>query len=507
MKTLIFSLLLLSTSLLARGYNPQEICVNVDKAVKEANFIYKKFDDPTNALVLLNGTDFRSITYRKPDCMTEKQYLSYLEKYAFYSAKSTKNSRNTRTLEEFVKKYPNRPNFLLYLANAYENNYFSQNYYRNKGKMRTQAIDTYKKYIELAKKQKQRVDKHALEFVKSGGLKKAEKTWGKYLNPQNKIPLGSFQAYYIDTREPKKVIYSEGVDTVSINYPYDQFHNINSANFGGYWVGKVKYDKDTKENIVIYQSQATTRIIVDGYIIYDGTNSAEIPYEFKKGVHTIEVEHLNRWHTTNLLVKILPMVKKYSRNELQAVLKPLVEQQTQFWYVGVYESERKGNDITLRIQKSDKPVVLMLQSHRMVTWNIVNDYNVEIKAIVANSTSMVSSISGDVKNSKIFFTDYPVGRGYKSGLEEKRNQKCKCIANGILTCGSSSGFDADTIPKMFGKKIRGFSGKYRTAILAVPQVQMSDKIYREIEVRKEKIDALRAKCTKNKQINTEDLFR
>lgn len=47
---------------------------------------------------------------------------------------------------------------------------------------------------------------------------KAEKTWGSYLNPKNIIPDNKFKVFYINTNNPRKVIASETVNKISVNY-------------------------------------------------------------------------------------------------------------------------------------------------------------------------------------------------------------------------------------------------------------------------------------------------
>lgn len=494
-------LLLAPLVLMAKIYSPDEVCNDTRLVMKEAKLINEKFKDPTNAVNLLGASAFRNILYRKPECMSEKEYLEHLDTYSIYLAKS-ENYSSMSTLENFIKQYPQHLNFYLTLGQLYEKQYYEQ----KRVDAREKALDKYTTYIKLAKEQHQSVDKNVLEFVESGGLQKADETWGQYLNPQGEIPLGAFKAFYIDTHQPKKIIASEIVKNISVNYPYKDFHNIDSANFGGYWVGKMKFAEDTKKTIYISQSNATTRVIVDGYILFDGAYRPQIEYLFKKGVHTIEVEHINRWHTTNLVVKIVDYIKKYNQQELKTKLDSSVRDDTQFWYVGAYESEKQDNSIILRVQKSDKPVVLLLESYRVVTWKIDNSYNTNIKAIVVHSNTPEATIEGDIKGIDIMYAQNRVGSGYDSGMQSERNRKCQCIS-GHFTCGGNGGFNADGIPRLYNKKVRGFSGKYASSILSVPEIEMSDKKYAEIESYKKKMNALQEKCYKNKNIKVDELFK
>jgi hypothetical protein len=496
-----YFLLLIPILLLSRSNPHEEICDNVKLVTQEAKMIYEKFNDPTNALNLLNSSVFRNITFRKPDCMTKNEYLNYLGTHSLYMSE-TKNNHSFKMIENYVKKYPEYLYFQYMLGKSYENQYvkFKNQDYREK------ALIVYRKYIDNAKLQNVKVEKHILDFVKTGGLVKSKSSWGKYLNPSGEAPLGKFKAVYIDTHEPKKIVASEIVEQIGVNYPYNKFHNIKSSNFGGYWVGSLKVEKETKKMIYVSQSNATTRVIIDGYVVYDGSYQGGVPFTFTKGVHKIEVEHLNRWHTTELNIKIIDKVEKYTIPKIKEKLTPVVGKRTEFVYVGVYESEKKDSKITLKVQKSKSPIVLLLQSYSAVTWVLDNYVKTDIQAIIINSHSPEATIQGDIQNIPVLYSKSPLGHGYTSGLPTKRTGNCTCLS-GHYTCGSSGGFRAGMIPQEFAKIIRGFSGKYAASILAVPQLRMSDEKYKEIESYKNKITRMRSECTKNKTLTPDELFK
>jgi len=483
------------------NYNPNQQCDNARLVLKEADMIYKKFDDPTNALNLLNAGAMRNITYREPACMDKKEYMKALEKYAFFISQSKQN-RSFNSIENFIKKYPDNLKFKLYLAEAYENQfraYKMSNY-------RTKALEAYKEYVKTAKKQKVKVSKYILKFIASGGLYKSKNSWSKYLNPDGSAPFNAFKVIYIDTKNPKEIVATQKVKDVAIGFQGEKLFNIDAANFGALWIGKVKFDKETKRTLYISQSQATARVIINGYVVYDGQNRGEVSYTFKKGVSTIEVEYLNRWHTVDFSFKMLKSVKKLTQQELIAALKPLVTKKTEFLYIGVYESEKKDSHVVLRVQKSKKPVVLMLQSQRAVIWEIKNPTHTKIQAVVINSSSPEATIMGDIKGVKVLYSKRRVGNGYQSGLPTKRRQNCQCIS-GHYTCGGTSSFNADSIPSAFNKRVRGFSGKYRVGILSVPELDMSDVKYQEIEAYRKLQMKKRNECAGNKNISPDELFK
>ncbi|SFV52049.1 hypothetical protein MNB_SV-6-1344 [hydrothermal vent metagenome] len=495
MKKLI--VLLIPFVLIGRGYNPDDICKDVKIVAKEAEMIDKKFKDPKNAFALLNATAFRQITYRKPKCMNEKEYLSYLDTYAYLST----YSERIGTIEQFVKKYPNHIYFYKVAGESYERQFDK---YQN-SEYRQKALKYYAKYVELSKEKNQKVDKRVVEYLKTGGLKKAKSTWGKYLNPKGDIPIGKYRAFYIDTHNPKTVVATEIVEDIAVNYPYKEFHGIDSANFGGYWVGKLKFSKDTQKSIYVSQSNSTTRVIIDGYVVYDKKQRGGVDYNFTKGTHTIEVEFINRWHTTTLSVKVMDRVTRLKKDEIIDRLSRHVTDDTIFDYVGVYESDNKNNTIELKLEKSDKPTVLLLQSHRAVTWDIDNSNGVDIAAIVINSSRLESEVRGDIDGVEVLYSQRRVGNGYRSGLPANNKRDCQCIS-GHYTCGESRLFIADEIPSRFGKKVSGFSGEYAATTMSVPQVNMTPDIYKKIEQYNTKIKEMKSECTKNKSITPDKLF-
>lgn len=125
------------------------------------------------------------------------------------------------------------------------------------------------------------------------------KTWGDDLNPTNEIPLNSFKAFYINTNNKKQVIATSHVKQVAIEYSYSDLHDIHSQNFGAYWVGMFEFTEDQALHFNVHLSWASTRIIVDGFVVYEGGSKTRVPYLFTKGKHKIEVEYTNNWHTTD----------------------------------------------------------------------------------------------------------------------------------------------------------------------------------------------------------------
>ena len=496
MKLFSVGLMLLVATLSLYAISDADVCKEVEKVSQESKLIYEKFDDTKNALILLNNTEFRRILNTKPSCMDEKVHLHYLEQYALYLSK-TGDYHTPRYLEPLMKMYPESALFHKLLGNFYQKEFEKHTI----PKMRDAALESYKRYIEFATKEKQKIDKDIQEFVKHGGLKKAQSTWADQLNISRDIPKNAFRAYYIDTTNPKRIVASETVSEINVNYPYKDFHNIDSGHFGGYWVGNIESKIDEKKVFYISFSNSKLRLIIDGYIVYEGQSNAEIPYTFTKGSHKVEVEYLNGWHTTSLAIKILPEIKKYTQQELKERLNLFENKALTFWYVGTHESKNKDNSINITLKKSDKPVVLLLESHRASTWKINNPLQTKVEAILIHSSTPQSSIEGEIdKNTPILYSQNRLATGYKL------LQKCSCIS-GHFHCE-----DGIFSPKSFifapeGQTISGFSGAYSIHELSVPQEIMDDEKYAHIEIQKEKNEIQRKECSQNKNENFDTIFK
>ena len=129
-----------------------------------------------------------------------------------------------------------------------------------------------------------------------------------------------------------------------MNYNSNQFHNIDSKDFGGYWVGNFTYEKEEQMQISISQSWAKTRIIIDDMIIYEGGTNEQIPYTFRKGKHKIEVEYVNNWHTVSFKVSIKNKEKVFTSNEIKKELNEHTSKNSEVVFVGAWQCLQRDRD-------------------------------------------------------------------------------------------------------------------------------------------------------------------
>jgi hypothetical protein len=225
-------------------------------------------------------------------------------------------------------------------------------------------------------------------------LRKAESTWGTIFNPAGDAPLDAFKAYYINTDRPRVVIAQEQVSDVAINYAWDEFHGIKSEDFGAYWVGRMRFKAPQTRLIGVNQSQSKTRIVIDGMVVFEGSQDASVPFEFSKGEHLVEVELTNNWHTTELRVAFGKNSVPLSKAQLRGELERRGIRDVDVHYVGLYESKAKDLSVTLNVGPLERNTVLVLSSYSAIKWIVAGRTDKKLRAIVIASSSPGGEVIG-----------------------------------------------------------------------------------------------------------------
>lgn len=329
----------------------------------------------------------------------------------------------------------------------------------------------------------------------------ANSSWGKEFNPSKDVPEQGFSAYYFNSNQPTKVISHEQVESISINYAWNDFHNIKSEDFAGYWVGRINIDKPQVMNIAISQSRAKTRLIIDGAVVFEGTSKKEIPIQFEKGEHIVEVEHINNWHTTEFAVTFLVHREKLSDSELKKRLVDSIKEEYEVYFAGVYESASRDLSTRLDIQQTEKPIVLFLSSYSAVKWFISNPYRVDIKAIIYGSHKPGVEVKGDLPDSALLLQ-----AGGRIG-SYNTERKCTCRAGHFHCEGSGMLNTKSRLERITGKVLTGFTGKYSASVLKVPQLIVDKPFLQAQEDNKRQIEQLRKECQQQSDPNFDDMFK
>ena len=318
--------------------------------------------------------------------------------------------------------------------------------------------------------------------------------WASEITAGKQIPTGKFLAFYLNKDDSKNVVFSETVENINLNFAYDEFHKIPSQNFIAYWVGNFDFKQDAQQMILADFSQANLRISVDGEQIFDSENAGgkALMHKFNKGRHKIEVWFVNDWHTTSLLVDFKDEPKFHKQSE---VITKLKGQKFDIWLAAVYESGAQDNKVVVTLDKSQKPLVVMLSSYRAVRWEVSNPHgNKILAALVFNPRSSIN-----LKENVYFMDDY--------GYDEDTEIKCHCLNGGsnFHCAGGDISSKNERVKKEFGQDLGGFSGSYSPTAINLPSILIDESMFTKDAEAKKRIEAEREKCRKSGKIN--DAFK
>ena len=316
--------------------------------------------------------------------------------------------------------------------------------------------------------------------------------WASEITAGKQIPADKFLAFYLNKDDPKTVVFSETVENINLNFAYDKFHKIPSEKFIAYWVGNFGFKQDVQQMILADFSWANLRIAIDGEQIYDSENARNkaVVHKFSKGRHKIEVWFANNWHTTSLLVDFKDEPNFYKQSEVAAKLKG---QNFDIWLAAIYESDVNDNKVVVALEKSKKPLVVMLSSYRAVRWEVSNPHNNKILAVLVFNPISSINLKENV---------YLVNRVY----DDNTKIRCDCVGGGSdFHCdGGDISSKNELIKKDFGQNLSGFSGSHDAIMINLPSTLVDESVFAKDAELKKQIEIDREKCLKGGKIN--DIF-
>jgi len=229
-------------------------------------------------------------------------------------------------------------------------------------------------------------------------FEKATNRWVDRFDTSN-IPTDSFKAFYFNSVEPTKVLKTEIVPKVVINYAWSDGpgFQVDSKNFGGFWIGKINIETPGIYSVVTTQGWSEERVIIDGFEIPSGT---ETKIELGKGEYQVEVEYLNNWHTVDFLMALELTKTKYNLQELKDIVS-VEDTAYDVWYVYGY-NEGPTLNIT---QPARRPTILFLESYEPTQWQINNARANNIAYIVYASFEAGANVKSDLANEQILLVD------------------------------------------------------------------------------------------------------
>ena len=335
--------------------------------------------------------------------------------------------------------------------------------------------------------------KSSLKFTR-GKLIKPEvqrKSWAEPLGATEDIPTGAFRAYYFDIFNPGQPKFSGIVEDVSVSSSgkttinstrtasIDEY-GIIPENFGAFWIGSIILEEDKEMEINIDSGNSSTRILIDNKVV----KGRKIL--LKKGLHKVEIEHVNNWHTYNFSFSLNEPQTLLAYEELKGQLGDVLPRRVHTAYVGVADSKSGDNSITLNIENVDKPIFLILTSSSAINWVIEGPGAKDVKALLVSSMKSKSKIKGGIVEDIPRFY-FPMRNTYQ--LESK------CACQGRYYCSSRDLFDTlDYIATITGQKINSFTGNYNAKSLVIPETIIDEKQFKNLRQIAENNLLLQSRC-------------
>ncbi len=332
---------------------------------------------------------------------------------------------------------------------------------------------------------------------------KATSTWGDVLNPTQTVPDEGFQAYYINTNRPKTVIASEKTKNVAIDYAFNGFHNIKADDFGGYWVGKINIPEDGLYRLSARQSHSQTRILIDKHIVFSSDDKDSSVVRLQKGSYTLEVEYINNWHTMHFVASIAPVVKEIDKNNLkQAIEKLNLPKETVVYTVGIYGSDSVTNNVFVQVLETAKPYIIILNSRRGVTWDILDN---QPALIIYNNASKGSVVKAEA--------DVPVlaWKGEISyRIANRGDIQCRCSdeeGGKIIGCRQPYPLEPamDYIQQVTGFPLKGVSGEDSTQAVLVPDFVIDENLLQDNNKRRQQFEKIKKEGCKKAPVKKQTI--
>ncbi len=312
-----------------------------------------------------------------------------------------------------------------------------------------------------------------------------------------KLPQDKFVSVYFDKRNPKKIVHKELVDSVSLDYDYKSFKGIEPEYLGVYWGGEFNFDKSVDKRISIHTGSTVVKLSIDGKVIYKPRykKKKEMIYHFKQGKHRIEVEYVSHSFGTKCRVKILDVFNEYKEAEVADMIKKEFKD-FEIINVSLLETRDFYNRVFLELEKSKKPLVLLLSSIDGVDFKIVNKFKNNVLAVVLYNAN--STVDGDYKTYHVKNKTYDIGH--------KHN--CACLSSHFI-CQSEFDINKDNehIKKLFGQDLYGFSRSIRAKTLKVPKMIYDEKLRDEVRASIKKSNEIKRVCNKNKTVDFDNMFK
>lgn len=249
------------------------------------------------------------------------------------------------------------------------------------------------------------------DSFRNTSLERYDHRWSQSVIANNKIPTNSFKGFFFDRHKPINAIKTELVTDIHTNLSRS-INGVKVNDLGAYWVGDFHYDRDSEMEINIKQGAYTrTRVLINDNIVFENNYSKRLIHTFKKGTHKVEVEHLSNYFSSKLSINIRPIQKRYSRRDIIKKLQSNNSYET--WLISTYSAKNNNGNVDVKLKKSTKPIILLLQSYDVINWKIHNPHGNKIEAIVVGGAiGPGSSVEGEIQKENIYYTNFQICNNY-----------------------------------------------------------------------------------------------
>ena len=338
--------------------------------------------------------------------------------------------------------------------------------------------------------------------VDANNFKVSTTSWGARLNPSGEIPGDEFFAFYFRQSDPGELVYRETTPVIGLEYSRSGFHGIDYRDLGAYWVGRFSTDIPKTYALNIKQSHARTRVLVNGLVVFEGSEEKRVLLSLEPGAYVVEVEHLNQWHTTNFGIHLDDYRLKLMDSEVSELLRKAALVDSDLWYVGIHDTENKDRVVEVTLNQSNQPVSLYLSSYHAVRWRISNPMSVEVNAILYGSHLMGATVEGDIDDKTYVMQ---VAETHRSFGPDKTcscdpGQGFVCAGYGLDLSESQSKLRAQT-----GMNLVGTSRVVKAGSVIVPEVVITDRLTKEYAGQSEKLRNLEKECRDRLNPDFEDV--
>ena len=320
--------------------------------------------------------------------------------------------------------------------------------------------------------------------------------WGQRFAVRDNLPPNGFRALYFNTNNPETILHDTVTETIDVEFHHNERYGIESKSFGAYWVGELSIDKPIVKQFSMTLSRAAARLLINGREVMRENQSKQVTVALGTGVHLIEVELLNQWHTTEFNLLISEPVIARSEQSVKQYITQLDSDtfKPDLIFAGMRRKQGKGH-VILDIAPSSSAIHLFLNAYNATHWVIENPHEVEIKSIVYTAYKSGSTISGAVQE------DVPILNLKKNIDFFQDTWTCQCL-NGVNTCEHDSKLSLkeaeDKLKQIYQRPLKGYSLSASSDYIQVPET-MNDKHNRYRIAQNQQNNAQIAKtCNSNK---------